>query len=55
MTTLTIVREGAADFAETLRKLARRGETDLDRVEPAVREILGAVRSEGDAAVRRYV
>ncbi len=55
MTTLTIVREGGANFTETLRKLSRRGETDLDRVEPAVREILGAVRTEGDAAVRRYV
>jgi histidinol dehydrogenase len=55
MTNLNIIREGGANFAETLRKLSRRGETDLDRVEPAVREILGAVRSEGDAAVRRYV
>jgi histidinol dehydrogenase len=55
MTTLTIAREGDANFSETLRKLSRRGETDLDRVEPAVREILAAVRSEGDAAVRRYV
>ncbi len=43
------------EFAATLKKLARRGETDLDRVEPAVREILAAVRHEGDAAVKRYV
>ncbi len=55
MTSLTIVREGEASFGDSLRQLSRRGETDLDRVEPAVREILGAVRAEGDAGVRRYV
>src|SRR5690606_22408211 len=52
---LTIVLEGTETFEQLLAQLSRRGETDLDRVEPAVREILSAVRSEGDAAVRRYV
>jgi histidinol dehydrogenase len=47
--------EKNSEFAATLKKLARRGETDLDRVEPAVREILAAVRHEGDTAVKRYV
>jgi histidinol dehydrogenase len=52
---LTLAREGTREFDDLLRQLSRRGETDLDRVEPAVREILREVRSEGDAAVRRYV
>jgi histidinol dehydrogenase len=43
------------DFAAALKRLARRGESDLDRVEPVVRDILAAVRSGGDAAVLRYV
>jgi len=43
------------DFARALARLARRGESDLERVEPVVREILAAVRSEGDAAVLRFV
>jgi histidinol dehydrogenase len=47
--------QGSADFDSLLARLARRGETDLDRVEPVVREIIAAVRAEGDVAVRRYV
>ncbi|HVY26308.1 MAG TPA: histidinol dehydrogenase [Polyangiaceae bacterium] len=43
------------DFARALARLARRGESDLERVEPVVREILAAVRSDGDAAVLRFV
>lgn len=43
------------DFVRALARLARRGESDLERVEPVVREILAAVRSEGDAAVLRFV
>jgi histidinol dehydrogenase len=43
------------DFAATLARLTRRGESDLERVEPAVKEILAAVRSQGDAAVLAYV
>jgi histidinol dehydrogenase len=42
-------------FATELARLARRGDTDLDRVEPVVREILAAVRSGGDEAVLGYV
>lgn len=52
---LSIFVEGTSDFSSTLSKLSRRGESDLDRVEPAVREILHAVRQDGDDAVRRYV
>lgn len=44
----------AAAFAEALDRIARRGEIDHERVEPAVREILAAVRAEGDAALARY-
>jgi histidinol dehydrogenase len=43
------------DFAQALARLSGRGETDLERVEPVVREILAAVRSEGDAALLRFV
>jgi histidinol dehydrogenase len=52
---LPIVLEGSADFDALLARLRRRGETDLERVEPAVREILTAVRTEGDRALARYV
>lgn len=47
--------QGTAESEAALRDLAGRGETDSARVEPAVREILDAVRREGDAAVLRYV
>ncbi len=43
------------DFAPTLARLRRRGESDLERVEPVVKDILAAVRSQGDAAVLDYV
>jgi len=46
--------EGTADFEKALARLEFRGESDFARVEPAVREILAAVRAEGDAAVQRY-
>jgi histidinol dehydrogenase len=46
--------EGTADFEAALARLEFRGEADFARVEPAVREILAAVRAEGDAAVQRY-
>ncbi len=51
---LSSVTQGSAEYDALLARLARRGESDLDRVEPAVREILSAVRSEGDAGLRRY-
>ena len=46
--------EGTDDLVATLASLAARGEADFSRVEPVVREILAAVRAEGDAAVHRY-
>lgn len=52
---LRIITKGTPDWASELSALARRGDTDLEKVEPAVREIVGAVRSDGDAAVRKYV
>lgn len=55
MTLFRIVREGTPDFAPLVAGLERRGEADLGSVEPAVREVLSAVRAEGDTAVRRYV
>ncbi len=55
MARLTVASAGNDTFEERLDELSRRGETDLDRVEPAVREILADVRREGDAAVKRYV
>lgn len=51
---LRVVEDGA-ELEQVLRQLERRGESDLERVEPAVREVLAAVKREGDAAVRRYV
>ncbi|HEY8041404.1 MAG TPA: histidinol dehydrogenase [Polyangiaceae bacterium] len=46
--------DGAPGFDAALSRLESRGESDFARVEPAVREILAAVRAEGDAAVQRY-
>ena len=46
--------DGTADFEGALARLEFRGESDFARVEPAVREILAAVRAEGDVAVQRY-
>jgi histidinol dehydrogenase len=49
------VVEGTTEFDALLARLRRRGESDLARVEPAVREILDAVRVEGDPALARLV
>jgi histidinol dehydrogenase len=46
--------EGTREFDAALRRLEARGEADFARVEPVVREIVAAVRSEGDSAVQRY-
>lgn len=46
--------DGTAEFEAALARLEQRGLSDFARVEPAVREILAAVRAEGDAAVQRY-
>ncbi len=51
---LATVVDGTPDFEATLTRLESRGESDFARVEPAVREILAAVRAEGDVAVQRY-
>jgi histidinol dehydrogenase len=39
-------------YEACLTELARRGDADLERVEPAVREIIRKVRAEGDSALR---
>ncbi|MBX3230318.1 MAG: histidinol dehydrogenase [Labilithrix sp.] len=44
-----------SELRAALARLAGRGETDSAKVEPAVREVLEAVKKEGDAAVLRYV
>jgi histidinol dehydrogenase len=46
---------GTPEFASALARLRDRGDADLARVEPAVRAILDAVRTGGDAAVLRHV
>jgi histidinol dehydrogenase len=46
--------DGTPEFDAALARLESRGEADFTRVEPVVREILDAVRTEGDAAVHRY-
>lgn len=51
---LTIHEAGTAAYAEAEAKLARRGESDLMRVEPDVRAILEAVQVRGDAALHGY-
>ena len=54
MTMLRIHVDGTAEAATALAALCTRGESDHAKVEPAVREILAAVRADGDAAVHRY-
>lgn len=51
---LAVFVDGTPEFDEALARLESRGEADFASVEPAVREILAAVRAEGDAAVQRY-
>jgi histidinol dehydrogenase len=46
--------DGTPEFEAALARLEHRGLSDFARVEPVVREIVAAVRSEGDAAVQRY-
>lgn len=52
---LARARAGTPELEAALARLELRGETDLSRVEPAVAEIVAAVRRGGDAALRRYV
>ncbi len=48
---LTVYERGDAAYDRALSRLARRGDVDLERVEPEVRRILAAVRERGDAAL----
>ncbi len=52
---LRSAREGTGEFDDLLARLERRGDTDLDSVEAVVKEIIAAVRKEGDQALLRYV
>ena len=49
---LKIYERGTEAYDTQLRGLSRRGDVDLERVEPAVREILRQVREGGDVAIR---
>lgn len=49
---LTIYTAQDPRYQAELARLARRGDDDLERVEPQVRDIIRKVRSEGDAALR---
>src|ERR1700683_1950527 len=46
--------DGTPAFDAALERLEARGETAFQRGQPAVREILAAVKAEGDVAVQRY-
>jgi histidinol dehydrogenase len=49
---LTIYEQGKPEYEKALQTLARRGDADLERVEPQVREIIRKVRDEGDSALK---
>ena len=49
---LRILEKGSPEYKSTLADLSRRGDADLERVEPAVREILSKVRDHGDEGIR---
>jgi histidinol dehydrogenase len=51
---LATFQDGSPAFEAALGRLESRGESDFVRVESTVREIITAVRAEGDAAVLRY-
>jgi len=51
---LPIFLDGTRELEAALGRLESRGDADFARVEPVVREIIAAVRAEGDAAVQRY-
>lgn len=52
---LRSVVQGTPGFEPAVEALTHRGDTDLERVEPLVREVLAQVRRHGDAALARYV
>ena len=51
---LTRLDQGTNAYDATLRELTRRGDADLERVDPVVREIIQNVRERGDQALREY-
>src|SRR4249920_2206001 len=51
---LTFFEQDDPRYATQLNALSRRGDADLERVEPAVREIIRRVREEGDSALREF-
>lgn len=52
---IPIVTHSTPEFDATFARLRDRGEADSAKVEPAVRQILEAVRREGDGAVLRFI
>ncbi|HEV8245882.1 MAG TPA: histidinol dehydrogenase, partial [Polyangiaceae bacterium] len=54
-TLLRSAAEGTREFDDLLARLEQRGDADLGSVELVVKEVLAAVRKEGDQAVLRYV
>jgi histidinol dehydrogenase len=50
-----VYHQGTSNYSEALTRLARRGDADLERVEPQVRSILARVREQGDQAVLGYI
>jgi histidinol dehydrogenase len=55
MTDFRILDSRSPDFKKALGSLATRGDTDLERVEPKVREILRDVRARGNEALSEWV
>jgi len=49
---MKVHRRGEPSYGHALETLTRRGDADLERVEPTVREILRSVQERGDAAIR---
>lgn len=51
---MRLVERHTPEYDSLLRRVETRGDDDLARVEPAVREILAAVESRGDEALSEY-
>jgi histidinol dehydrogenase len=51
---LTRLDQDTPEYATTLRNLARRGDADLESVEPVVRDIIHQVRERGDQALSQF-
>jgi histidinol dehydrogenase len=52
---LQIFHQGTLPYDETLQKLSRRGDADLDRVEQDVRAIIREVAEKGDVGLRSLI